>query len=262
MELRLKGIHDRENHPMSTLEAQLAARERPDDIVVGRQRWNDLLFLHWEVDPQLVQATLPPGLTVDTYQDKAYLGIVPFFMERVRPRGAPPVPWLSWFQELNVRTYVHDEQGRPGVLFYSLDCNQPMAVWIARRAFHLSYFHARMSAVRTATQVDYHCQRKGCPETAAGFSWQMTGELREALPGSLEFFLVERYYLFTQAPDGTLRSGQVHHRPYQFNEAKLLAHSTIPAAQAGFQITGAPISALWANAVDVSIYPLRKCPGA
>lgn len=244
---------------MSTLEAQLAAREAPDDIVVGRQRWNDLLFLHWEVDPQVVQAMLPAGLTVDTYQGSAYLGIVPFFMERVRPRGLPPLPWLSWFQELNVRTYVHDEQGRPGVLFYSLDCNQPLAVWIARRTFHLPYFHARMSATRTAEQVDYRCQRKDWAETAAEFSWRMPGETKEAVHGSLEFFLVERYYLFTRAPDGQLYSGQVHHRPYRICEADVLTHSIMPATQAGFQIAGDPVSALRADAVDVSIYPLRKC---
>jgi uncharacterized protein YqjF (DUF2071 family) len=246
---------------MTTPEAQLAARQPPDDIVVGRQRWNDLLFLHWKVDPQIVQATLPTGLIVDTYQGAAYLGIVPFFMERVRPRWLPPVPGLSWFQELNVRTYVHDEQGRPGVLFYSLDCNQPIAVWIAQRAFHLPYFHARMSATRTVKQVDYHCQRKDWPEAGLDFSWRMPGETREAVPGSLEFFLVERYYLFTSTPDGQLYSGQVHHRPYRICDAEVLAHSTVPATQAGFHITGEPVSALGAEAVDVSIYPLRKCTG-
>jgi uncharacterized protein len=94
--------------------------ERQQHPVVGRQRWSDLLFLHWRVSAAAVQATLPAGLFVDTYHDQAYVGIVPFFMERVRPVYLPPVPWLSWFLELNVRTYVRDASGTPGVWFYSL----------------------------------------------------------------------------------------------------------------------------------------------
>lgn len=244
---------------MTSVEAQLAARKRPVSPHVGSQRWNDLLFLHWQVDPQTVQSTLPPGLTVDTFDGEAYIGIVPFFMERVRPRWLPPVPWLSWFLELNVRTYVHDAQGRPGVLFYSLDCNQPIAVRVARAAFCLPYFDARMTARRNGDQVDYTCRRSNTADGTAKFSWRPAGASREAIVGSLEFFLVERYFLFTQGRGGQLYAGQVHHRPYQFRDAGVLQHSTIPAQQAGFELAGPPVSALCAGAVDVSIFPLRPC---
>ncbi len=244
---------------MTTLEAQLAARTRPNNLPVGSQRWNDLLFLHWQVDPQVVQSTLPSGLTVDTFDGAAYIGIVPFFMERVRPRWLPPVPWLSWFLELNVRTYVHDRDGRPGVLFYSLDCNQPIAVWLARAAFRLPYFHARMTAQRANDRVDYTCQRSNIGDETAQFSWRPRSEKREAKVGSLEFFLVERYYLFTQGRGEQLYVGQVHHRPYQFRDAEVLQHSTIPAQQAGFALSCPPVSALCASAVDVSIFPLKPC---
>ncbi len=109
-----------------------------------RQRWTGLLFLHWPVEPALVAERLPAGLHVDTFEGNAWLGAVPFFMDRVRPVGTPPLPWLSWFMELNVRTYVHDDHGNAGVWFFSLDCNQPLAVEIARRSFHLPYQHAVM----------------------------------------------------------------------------------------------------------------------
>src|SRR5947209_9596696 len=127
--------------------ARLAARtpngERP---VVMHHRWEALLFLHWLVSPAEIQQTLPPGLTVDTFEDQAYLAISPFFMRKVRPVGVPPLPWLSEFQELNVRTYVFDERGVPGIWFYSLDCNQPLAVAGARMLSGLPYFNAEMSA--------------------------------------------------------------------------------------------------------------------
>ena len=109
-------------------------------------RWEQLLFLHWAWDPAEIQKTLPRGLFVDTFDGQAWLGIVPFFMRRVHPRGLPCVPWLSDFLELNVRTYVYNSAGRPGIWFYSLVCNQPLAVELAKRCFHFNYVHARMHA--------------------------------------------------------------------------------------------------------------------
>ena len=89
-----------------TLQQRLTAREQPQSPVVMKQDWTHLLFLHWEVAPETIQAKLPPGLTVDTYEGKPFLGVVPFFMEKIRPSFCPCVPGLSWFQELNLRTYV------------------------------------------------------------------------------------------------------------------------------------------------------------
>jgi uncharacterized protein YqjF (DUF2071 family) len=99
---------------------RLADRARPDSPSVLHQRWERLLFLHWKWDPAAIQATLPPGLTVDTWQSTAWLGIVPLFMRDIRPRFVPAA-LASNFYELNLRTYVYDERGRPGVYFYSLD---------------------------------------------------------------------------------------------------------------------------------------------
>lgn len=113
--------------------ARLRARE-PDGRrpAVMHQRWESLLFLHWRVPAATIQQTLPAGLTVDTFEGEAYLGISPFFMRQVRPTGLPAVPWLSDFLELNVRTYVYNADGVPGIWFYSLDCDQPLAVAGAR----------------------------------------------------------------------------------------------------------------------------------
>jgi uncharacterized protein YqjF (DUF2071 family) len=80
-------------------------------------RWESLLFLHWQVPPERIQQTLPAGLTVDTVEGDGFVGITPFFMRNVRPIGLPALPWLSEFQELNVRTYVFDRHGVPGIWF-------------------------------------------------------------------------------------------------------------------------------------------------
>ncbi len=225
------------------------------------QRWSELLFLHWTVAPEVVRQTLPPGLTVDCFDGKAWVGVVPFFMSRIRPAGLPALPWLSSFLELNVRTYVRDAAGNPGVWFYSLDCNRWPAVEVARRSFHLSYQHAEMRAVRGADGwVDYHCQRR-VPAGHASGNWHYRGggEICPAAAGSLECFLAERYRLFSWNPrQRQLYTGEVWHEPYPLQAAELTAWSAAPVQWNGlFLLEGPPVTQHYASKVDVGIFPLR-----
>ena len=146
--------------PSPTDEQRLALRNRPARSALMYQSWNDLLFLHWCIEPAVIQKLLPAGLFVDCFDGSAFLGVVPFFMQKIRFRGTPALPWISNFLELNLRTYVFDETGRPGVWFLSLDCNQPFAVWAARTLFHLPYQHASMQAsIKNGQMIDYHSKR-------------------------------------------------------------------------------------------------------
>lgn len=228
-------------------------REKPADSPVMFQCWSQLLFLHWKVPAEVIQARLPAGLHVDQYEGTCYLGLVPFLMEKVRPRFLPCAPWLSNFLELNVRTYVFDDDGQPGVWFFSLDCNQPVAVELARRFFHLPYQHAVMS--RNGTR--YHCRRKDREETAT-FDYAVEGPFQTATPGSLEFFLLERYLLFSASPAGNLHTGRVHHEPYAFASIPVPPHSLLPCRWDGFELEGPPVSALVSPGVPVRIHPLKK----
>lgn len=232
-------------------------RERPGNRTIGCQRWSHLLFAHWRVDPDEVQAKLPRGLQVDTFRGDAYVGIVPFFMDRIRPAWLPPLPWLSWFLELNVRTYVHDENGRPGVWFFSLDCNQPVAVEIARRFFRLPYIHAKMSAQHSGGTTIYRCLRHGVKGPQWEYQWHDGSDVHEAEAGTLEFFLVERYALFAVGRDGRLYEGRVFHYPYRIQTPVVDVISADPAHLIGFDLVGAPCSVLATAGVDVSIYPLQ-----
>lgn len=239
-----------------TSEQREALRQAPTARPVMRQRWSDLLFLHWAVDPEVIRARLPAGLEVDTFDGRAWLGIVPFAMERVRPVGLPPLPWVSWFLELNVRTYVHDADGRPGVWFFSLDCNQPIAVEVARRFFQLPYHHARMRADRSDGELAYSSRRRTSTVTSR-FRYRPATRGQPARDHTLEWFLVERYLLFTTTRAGRLRSGRVHHAPYHIAEAVCLEWSCAPAEENGFgRLAGPPASALVAEPVDVRIFPL------
>ena len=242
-----------------TQSQRLSARDRPPGFPVMKQRWSGLAFFHWAIDPDVIASRLPPGLHVDTFDGKAWIGIVPFFMQRIRPTGLPPLPWLSWFHELNVRTYVYDEDGNPGVWFFSLDCNQPIAVEIARCAFNLPYEHAAMSSEIGET-ITYRSRRKSSQLPDATFQYPHTRAPEPADLGSLEWFLVERYLLFSVNKNRVLHTGRVHHLPYLIETAPGSFCSTIPFSLNGFQEpTSPPDSFLLASPVDVSIYPLRKC---
>ncbi len=247
-----------------TWEMRRRLRERPAGRPAMYQTWSDLLFAHWRVEPEHVQRTLPKGLYVDTLDGAAYVGIVPFFMRNIRPRGLPALPGISNFLELNVRTYVHDEAGTPGVWFYSLDCNQPLAVWTARTLFHLPYRHARMSAERSGNAIAYASTVRGT-SLRCELTYALQHETAEARPESLEFFLVERYLLYSAAGDGRLFTGQVHHRPYPVAAAEIVgAGAPLPwacnlLAEHDFGIDPArPDHVCGSPGVDVEVFGLRR----
>lgn len=242
-------------NPDQSVQAMLAAREMPKRPHVMLQRWEQLLFLHWRQDADEIQRTLPPGLFVDTFEGDAWLAIVPFFMQGIRWRFTPAVPGISNFLEMNVRTYVHDGRGRHGVWFYSLDCNQPLAVWTARAFFHLPYHHARMSATVGDGWVDYICHRRN-EESESSFRYAIKSSTHLAEPGTLEFFLAERYLLFSQSPGG-IRCGRVHHAPYPLADAELEAWDSLALRQAGLVQPGRPPDHVMGSpGVDVRVYPL------
>ena len=246
---------------LPTPEARLQARERPAGAPVMHQTWRDLLFLHWRFDPSTIQDSLPAGLTVDTFEGDAWVGIVPFKMRKIRPAGLPSVPYVSNFLELNLRTYAHDENGTPGVWFYSLDASRLLAVLVARMTFHLPYYWSRM-ATRADREgvITYRCRRWwGADRHQSEYRYRQTGPLTTAEPGTLEFFLVERYVLFSPLSEGRLTTGRVHHPPYQFAPCHLTQWDTSVFRVQGLEEpTGPPVHALFSPGVDVEVFPLDR----
>ena len=238
-----------------TLQQRLVERQRPESPVVMYQRWEQLLFLHWKWEPERVQSTLPPGLHVDTFAGDAYVGIVPLFMRNVRPRMLPAVPTISDFLELNLRTYVYDGTGRPGLYFYSLDCDQPIAVEAAKRLLNLRYEHAEMKAeVDAEGWVDFESHRDGTVLTDR-FRYKAFGPAGEAYPESLEFFLLERYRLFAAGSGEQLHSIRVCHAPYIMQQAQVTHWGDAVLRYAKFDTNGrAPDHICFARPQDVEVF--------
>ncbi len=184
-------------------------------------QWHDLLFAHWPLRPELLRPFLPPGLELQTWEGQAWLGVVPFMMRGVRPRFVPPLPGISAFAELNLRTYVtHGE--RPGVWFFSLDAANPLAVRAARLGFHLPYFDAAMACTLQGEAVYYHSVRRHSGMAPASFAatYAPTGPVYTSAPGSLEHWLTERYCLYAADQRGRVWRGDIHHAPWPLQPAQ------------------------------------------
>jgi uncharacterized protein YqjF (DUF2071 family) len=217
------------------------------------QTWDDLLFAHWRVPLDAMRAHVPAGLEVEQHNGSAWLGIAPFRVTGLRARGTLPLPGLSSFLELNVRTYVHAADGKPGVWFLSLDASSRLAVEIARRLYKLPYFHARIAADRSGEWIDYECARVDERGRVFSARYRPEGEPFEAEPGSLEWFLTERYCLYTTDESGTLQRAEIHHAPWalQTAEAEIDLTTICP-----LELRGAPVCH-FSSRQDVVIWPLE-----
>lgn len=195
--------------------------------------WRDVVFAHWPVDPTVVEGTLPEGVTVDTDDEgRAWLSVVGFVMEDIRPRFAPL--GLS-FPELNLRTYVTRE-GVPGVYFYNLDADDRVGVPLARRLFQLPYYRAEMSfeEVTGGVRVRSHRTHEGVPPADFDATVEPQGTPEPAQPGSTAAFLTERYRFYASDDDGTLYYGDIDHEPWALQPAELTVRENTLFAASGF----------------------------
>ncbi len=231
-----------------------------------RQKWRELLFVHWPVPPEVVRPLVPPQLQLDLFDGNAYLGLVPFTMTGVRPVGLPPVKGLSSFHETNVRTYVQVDGRNPGVWFFSLDAASSCAVRFARKFFHLAYHRARMFLEREPTDsmgqsktIVYAGVRHWPGPLPASYAIRATpsGIIQPAQPGTLEHFLVERYVLYTLWQNW-LYEGRVYHAPYPLETARILSLDETLLLAAGFDRPQTAPLAHFAAGVDVEVFTLRR----
>ena len=239
---------------------RLSIRRRPRGLPLMRQWWGKLLFMHWPVAPGLLRPLLPPPLSIDTHEGVAWVGVVPFAMWGVRPYFTPPLPGLSSFQELNVRTYVHHE-GVPGVWFFSLDINSATATWAAREFFHLPYYNAQTSMKTDRRVLSYSSRRIDGPGPAAEFdaSWSYGDPLQESEPGSLEFFLTERYCLYTTHREQLYRC-RIFHPPWPLRAAEVGGYSSSMVEALGLPTPPGDPLLHYAEELKVDIFPLLRVP--
>ena len=237
---------------------RLEMRERPEGSPVMYQSWGNLLFLHWRVPAELIRKHLPARLEVDTHDGEAWVGVTPFRLWGVRPVFTPPLPLLSEFLEINVRTYVHLD-GVPGVWFFSLDANSVVNVAAARAVFRLPYFHADIRMDEQGGVTRYSSSRDDSSGRPAEFeaAWEVGADRPAAEPGSLDFFLVERYCLYTADADRLYRV-RIHHRPWPLHDVRLRSYRSSMVEAAGLAKPAGEPLVHHGGPVDVEVWPLEE----
>ena len=237
---------------------RLSIRERPDSMPIGQQTWGKFLFMHWRLPAERLRAAVPAELELDTYEGEAWIGVLPFTIWNMRASFLPPVPGLSEMHELNVRTYVH-YKGVPGIFFFSLDATSLLAVIGARTFFLLPYYTADMSLKQEGDRIIYHSRRTHANAPAAVFdaTWQIGSPLEAAQPGSLDFFLTERYCFFT-VHEGAVYRCRIHHPPWPLSTASVSTyHSTMIESHGLPTPSGEPLLH-YAEELTVDIWPLER----
>jgi hypothetical protein len=223
------------------------------------QTWERLAFLHWPVDPDSLADVLPPGVEPDVFDGSAWIGVTPFEVHSFRLRMTLPFPLISTFPEINVRTYV-TSAGKPGIWFLSLDTSNRLAVHAARWTYRLPYEHARQASRRRDGWIDFASQRD---DDQARFAarYRPVGPVREAAAGSFEYFVAERYCLYTVDDQLQLLRGDIHHRPWPLQAAEAEISGNSMARPYGIELTAEP-RAHYADRLDVVFWRLAPdAPG-
>jgi uncharacterized protein YqjF (DUF2071 family) len=121
---------------------------RPFEIPKGNwiyyQEWNRALFLHWTVPFELLIKCVPSNLNLDTFDGNCYISLVAFTMEKIRPKFLPSLGCVSDFDEINVRTYI-DNDDKKGVYFLNIEAGKTISACIAKTISGLPYEKAKIS---------------------------------------------------------------------------------------------------------------------
>jgi uncharacterized protein YqjF (DUF2071 family) len=226
---------------------------------VMAQTWTNLLFAHWPVSPSVLRPLIPRGLTLETVQGSAWVGITPFVLTRLRPRGLPPIPGLSEFPEINVRTYV-TAGGKPGVFFFSLDAAHRPAVIAARALYSLPYHRARMTVCVNGDTVEYASTRavRGMPPAEFRATYRPAPNAAMPCPDALTTWLTERYCLYALDRRSRLHRAEIHHVPWPLGPATAEIRLNTMTTPLGVDLPDEAPLLHFAACLDVYVWPPER----
>lgn len=214
------------------------------------QKWRWLTFLHWRYEPAEIRRLLPGRLELDTFDGAAWVGLTPFLLKGLRPSFVPPVPWVSRFPEMNVRTYVRGPGGERGIWFFTLEADRLAAVFGARFFYRLPYRWADMRVRRTSDGVEYASTRKTFFGGGSARILVKVGPPIET--AELDRFLTARFRLYTTVGK-RLAFAQIEHKPWPLRAAEVLRLEQDVVQASGLPPPFGPVMALYSPGVDVRV---------
>lgn len=224
------------------------------------QRWTDVVFLHWAYEPEVVQRVLPAGVTVDTFDGQAWIGLVPFNMEGLGFPRLAPLPHVGAFPEVNVRTYVRIGDRR-AVWFFSLDVDRTLPAVVARAGYHLNYCAGRVSHRRRGDLVTSHVERRW-PRASAGPTTDITVRTGEAVDPSEPFahFLTARWGLISRTRRGRFVHAPIAHPAWPLHTGEVIHLDDHLVTAAGLPAPVGPPHVMWSPGVPVDVGRPRRLP--
>jgi uncharacterized protein YqjF (DUF2071 family) len=223
---------------------------------VVRQRWRDLLFIHWPAPAERLRPLVPAELALDCLDGSAWITLIPFLIADSHPARLPAALSIA-FLETNLRTYVRGPDGEPGIYFFSLEAASRFAVAAARLCYGLPYFHAVMSRRVDGPRVAYASRRRGTRDAALEVTWAVGAPREPARLGSRDHFLIERYCLYVRRRSG-LHRARVRHSPYPLRGATVERLEESLLAAAGLPAPSEPVLCHHSPGVDVEIGALES----
>jgi uncharacterized protein len=223
-----------------------------------RMWWDDLTFLHWSYEPEVVQRLLPEGLTVETFDGRAWVGLVPFRL-RVTPPRTRPIPWLGVFPETNVRTYAVGPNGEAGVWFFSLDAARLLAVLGARLTYGLPYMWSRMRIERDGDRITYETRRRwgSARGRPAHPSSRVTVKLGDPFAAGgltdLDHWLTARWAMWFPLLGRRLVWSRAQHPIWPFRRVEVVELDDQLVTASGLPVPDGPPIAHWSPSVEVRI---------
>lgn len=225
----------------------------PSKPWVFRQSWVDLCFVHFEVPEQVLRSSLPPALEVDTFQGKAWIGLVPFGMQDVMIRPFPNLLYFSAFNEFNVRTYVI-YQGKPGVYFFSLDCPNRVAIWIGNRFFKMPYLKSDIVRQMKEDKTYFYCKRRNSRKVFEA-NYRPISDPLNYPKDSFEIWATERYCCYSRDKNDHCYRCEIQHLPWPLQKAEI---EIIQNDISDFDLGEQHPSVLYSKKLEVIAWPLKK----
>ncbi len=192
------------------------------------QKWKNVLFLHWQLDAELIERYLPAHLKLDTFKGKGWITITCLEMDDVKLKNFPSIPSISSFYEVNVRTYV-TYRNIPGLFYFSLDASSWLSVLGARWTSPLPYFNADIVSHKNPTGDTYiQSKRKSQPPAELILNYASTGNEIPVEKKSIDYWLLERYGIFIQVAGNAIHQIAMHHLPWKIREVNVdIKHNTM-----------------------------------
>lgn len=246
-------------------EFRVRTSHKPHPLPAGRwamtQRWNDLLFAHWPLPVGVLAPLLPEGLQVDTFHGSGWLGVAPFWIDRIKVRGVPLVARAMNFPALSLRTYVCDQRtGTPGVYFFSLDAGSLLAVAAAHIFYRLPYHWAEMRMEQRSEREFAFYSRRRLSSQEVVFKARYRGlgptqRLAEGRAGTLESFLMERHCMFTHNQSGEPIRANIHTAAWPLEEAEAQIERNDLASSLGIKLPDHEPVLHYARRMAIYVWP-------